>query len=219
MMQALKHSSSGVVLAATAVLVLACGGNREGAYDTTVAGGEVTPGVDTSATAMSPTTSDLPSTDPATVDLVLAVDNAEVEAGELARTKASNAQVKEFARTMVNEHGRNRDKLQTLRKSLGDTTAMGTSGAQTALQSEHSQTMSRLQSLSGAEFDRAYIESMVSGHEKVLNIVQQLQSRAQNPQLQQQLGDVVSAVQKHLDRARTIQGNLGGTASDTSQSD
>lgn len=202
-----------VVVGATA---LACGGDRDGAFDTTVAGGEVAPGTDTSAAATSPAM-DLPTTDAGVIEFVTAVDNAEVEAGELARTKATNAEVKNFAQMMVNEHRKHRDQMQRM-KSSTDSAITSPSGAQTSLQSMHSQTMSQLQSLSGAEFDRAYIDNQVSGHQSVLDMLQQLQNRTQNTQLQQHLTQVTSTVQKHLDQARAIQGKLGATTTpDTTQ--
>lgn len=208
----MKQSLSTTFIAVVVFGVVACGGSRDSEFDTTIAGGEVAPGTDTTAMATNPA-ADLPATDASIIDFVTTVDNAEVEAGELARTKATNADVKSFARMMVNDHGKDRDAMAKLKT---DTTMMSTpSGAQTMLQSEHSQEMSRLQSLSGAEFDRAYIESMVNGHQKVLDFVTQLQSRAQSPELQQHLTQVADAVQKHLDRARSIQGKLSASPSDT----
>ena len=83
----------------------------------------------------------------------------EVELGRMAATKAQNAAVKSFGRRMVTDHTKAGNKLKALakRKGLSLSTEMDTT------QREEVQ---RLSQLKGAEFDRAYMEMMVSDHEK-----------------------------------------------------
>ena len=84
---------------------------------------------------------------------------AEVELGKLASEKASNAKVKAFGQRMVTDHGKAGDEL----KSLAATKQITLS---TMVDAEHKAVHDRLAKLSGAEFDRAYVREMVTGHRK-----------------------------------------------------
>ena len=212
---------------ATLAAAAACNKKTDGTYDTTAATGTVALPSDTTP----PPTSgamDLPTTEAGVVELFRTIDNGEIEAGQLAKTKASNAKVKSFAQSMVTDHSNGLKKLDRIKTGLeSGTTTMTpeTSPIVTTLQSKHQETMSRLQSLSGAEFDRAYMDEMVNAHQQVLDLVRQLQSSAQSAQwsstdttkagsVAQYLNQKVSGVEKHLDRARTVQ---SGLASDTTR--
>jgi putative membrane protein len=77
------------------------------------------------------------------------------------------------------------------------------------LMADHQAATQRLQSLSGAEFDKAYIAHEVDVHQKVLNALDQtLLPSAQNPELKNVLTQVRATVEAHLTRARDIQGKL-----------
>ncbi len=215
---------------ATLAAVAACNKGTDGGYDTTAATGTVALPSDTAPPPTSGTM-DLPTTEAGVVELLRTIDNGEVEAGQLAKTKASNAKVKSFAQSMVTDHSNGLKKLDRIKigPDSGTTTMTPeTSPIVTTLQSKHQQLMSRLQSLSGAEFDRAYMDEMVNAHEQVLDLVRQLQSSTQSAQwsttdtskagsVAQYLNQKVSGVEKHLERARTVQSSLGSDTTRTGQ--
>jgi putative membrane protein len=165
------------------------------------------------------------------VDVLALVNQAEVEAGMLARDSAQNAEVKAFARRMVQEHSgamRQEGELvqsagitgATISTTQGDSTVKGPTvtgtGAASTLQSMHSQTMDRLRSADGAAFDRAYIESEVAVHQQALDLLQRMQGQVQNAQLKEHVTKLIPVVQSHLDRARQLQSSLGtGGTTDT----
>lgn len=73
-------------------------------------------------------------------------------------------------------------------------------------------TMASLQSKSGADFDRAYINSQVDMHMSALDTVRgTLLPSASDPNLRTILSTMNTAVQTHLQRARELQGSMGGT--------
>ena len=84
---------------------------------------------------------------------------AEVQLGELAQQKASNARVKEFGARMVQDHSKANDELKQLAGTKGVTLP-------TALDSKNQKVIDRLQAMSGAAFDRAYMSDMVSDHKE-----------------------------------------------------
>jgi putative membrane protein len=210
------HSRLMLVLAVAAFTAVACSKRNDNAIDTTTAAGSVAlPDTTPSAPA-------LPTTEAGVVDLFRTIDNGEVEAGQLAKTKASNAKVKSFAQTMVTDHSNGLKKLDRIQTGLGTTAMPEASTMVTTLQSKHQELMSRLQSLSGAEFDRVYMDEMVNAHQQVLDLVRQLQSSGQSAQwsstdttkagsVAQYLTEKASGVEKHLEKARTVQSSLSDT--------
>src|SRR5262249_9881456 len=83
---------------------------------------------------------------------------AEVELGQLAADKASNAKVKEFGQRMVTDHGKAGDELKTIATSKSLTLP-------TTVNAKHKATKDRLSKLSGPAFDRAYMAEMVKDHQ------------------------------------------------------
>ena len=149
-------------------------------------------------------------TDPQIAAIVVAANAVDSAAGELARTKGSNQQVKDFANMMVTDHaGVNRQAVDLVTR-LGVTPEQNPTSQ--SLTQGGEQNVQRLQGLSGAEFDRAYIDHEVQYHQTVLDAIDQtLIPSAQNAELKSLLQTVRPAVQAHLDRARQIQGSLQGS--------
>jgi len=203
------------VLAVAAITAAGCGDRDNGdEYDSSEAAGTVAL-PDTTPPAGA--TSDVPTTDAGAVEFLRTVDNGEVEAGQLAQSKASNAEVKRFARTMVSEHRSHLNRIERLNVGTDTSMAQDSSTIVHTLHAKHQQTVERLRNLSGAEFDNEYMTHQVNDHQQVLSILQQLQGRAQNSDLQRLIGETVTTVQKHLDRAREVQLKLSGTAGDTAR--
>jgi putative membrane protein len=87
---------------------------------------------------------------------------AEVELGKLAVDKAGSEEVKKFGQRMVDDHGRTNDELKILaqNKHIALPTAFDPHG-----KAIHD----RLTKLSGAAFDRAYMQAMIVDHQKAVN--------------------------------------------------
>ncbi|HKP45387.1 MAG TPA: DUF4142 domain-containing protein [Pyrinomonadaceae bacterium] len=83
----------------------------------------------------------------------------EVELGRLAMRHGRNRAVRSFGRRMVTDHTRAGNQLKALARRKGVTLP-------SAMDAEGQAEMDRLSKLRGAEFDRAYMELMVSDHEK-----------------------------------------------------
>jgi putative membrane protein len=90
-----------------------------------------------------------------------AAGRAEVEIAELAAKKASDPQVREFARHMADDHQTSNKELMQLAKRQGVSLP-------TAMASRHKALLHRLAKLEGAEFDRQYMDAMVNDHREVV---------------------------------------------------
>ena len=87
---------------------------------------------------------------------------AEVELGKLATEKAASDQVKQFGQRMVDDHSKANDELKTLAQQKNITLPTDLDAKDKALRM-------RLTKLSGAPFDRAYMQAMLSDHKKDVN--------------------------------------------------
>jgi len=90
-------------------------------------------------------------------------NKAEIKLGELARQRAQNAEVKQFAQMMVADHAKG---LNELKKAVN-----GKVPEPTELDDKHRALHDRLATLSGADFDREYMKAMVDGHREVKDMV------------------------------------------------
>ena len=84
---------------------------------------------------------------------------AEVQLGQLASQKASSDDVKQFGQKMTEDHGKMNQQMTQVAQQLGMTPP-------TALDAKHKAIQTKLEGLSGQDFDKAYIQAMVKDHEK-----------------------------------------------------
>src|SRR5215831_20538252 len=82
---------------------------------------------------------------------------AQVELGKLALDKTKNPRVKKFADTMVSDHN---DALMKL------SSVPGGNASGVKLNAKHEQLKARLSKLSGVQFDRAYMNAMVTDQQE-----------------------------------------------------
>lgn len=142
--------------------------------------------------------------------IVLTANSADSTTGVLAETKATDPQVKEFARRMVVDHGAVNQQAVALAQRLGVTPEE--SPTSQALAQDGEQNLQALQGLSGSAFDRAYIDHEVALHQQVLDALDQtLIPSAQNAELKDLLQQGRPIFMGHLDMAKEIQSSLGGS--------
>ena len=124
---------------------------------------------------------------------------AEVQAGKVAQTKASSDEVKKFAQHMVDDHSKMLKEQQTMAQSKGVALPKEPGKAEKS-------SLKKLQSASGAQFDKSYMQQMVKDHEKALKLVQDTAKSAKDPELKQAAEQAAPEIQKHLDEAKEIAG-------------
>ena len=126
---------------------------------------------------------------------------AEVELGRLAQTKAQNPDVKRFAEMMVADHTKSNDELRSLatKKNVPLPTSMG---------ARHQATMDRLNGLSGAEFDRAYVEAMVCDHEATVQLFEGQTQGSSDTDARSFAEKTLPTLRRHLEMIKEIDGKL-----------
>jgi putative membrane protein len=134
----------------------------------------------------------------------------EVRLGKLASEKASNNQVKEFGRRMEQDHSKVNDELKKLASDKGVE-------VQTELDTKHKSTVDRLTKLSGAEFDRQYMEAMVKDHKEDISKFQSEAEKAKDADVKKFASQTLPTLKEHLQLAQSAAQQVKGSAKSSSR--
>jgi putative membrane protein len=127
--------------------------------------------------------------------------NAEVSLSQVAIQKASDASVKDFAQRMVTDHQKANQELTGLVTQKGATLPDATN-------KKIEKETEKLQGLSGADFDRAYMKIMLSDHEKTVKIFQKESERGDDADLKGWVTKTLPTLQEHLSMAQTTEATV-----------
>ena len=145
--------------------------------------------------------------DPQIAMIAVVADTVDIDAGKLAAEKASSKEVKDFAETMVRDHTAVNAKATALAKKLGVTPEE--SDTSKSLKADGDKMLAKLKGLSGAEFDKAYVDNEVSYHEAVIGVVTKtLIPNTKNAELKSLLESAGPIFTSHLEHAKRLQTSL-----------
>jgi putative membrane protein len=193
------------------LLALAAGGMlmactaRDTNTDTTSAAGAVATSNDSAARAASTNNG---WTDGRIVGFTTAANAGEIAEGKLAQTKATNAQVKAFAKQLVTDHQAMLDEgkqFATSNNVMPDTTSNDVSDLMKDTQDELKELQEKA---AGKDWDKDFIDHEVDGHKKVLDKLQQAAQSTSNQQLKDMLTKASGKIQEHLTKAQDLQNTL-----------
>jgi putative membrane protein len=123
-------------------------------------------------------------------------DTAEVAIGQLAASKGASQGVRDFANMLVTDHGAHKQKLIELANSAG--IAVPTEPAETGKAQ-----LEKLQKLSGAEFDKVLLETLIGNHEKGI-AKNEAQAKSGDPQTAKLAEETLPVLKKHLATAQAL---------------
>lgn len=133
---------------------------------------------------------------------------AEVELGRLAVEKASNDEVTKYAQRMVEDHGKANDELKTLAQNKNVTLPEGPD--------PHAKTMhDKLSKMSGAAFDRAFMQLMVTDHKKAVNDFRMASKSAEDPDVKGWAAKTLPTLEDHLKMAQSTTTAVGTSGEKT----
>lgn len=116
---------------------------------------------------------------------------AEVELGKLALEKGTSQQVKDFAAMMVKDHGTANTELMAIAQQKNITLP-------STVDDEHKKKMDDLSKKTGADFDKAYVDAMVSGHKSTLKLMEDEARDGKDVDLKAFAAKTAPVVQGHL---------------------
>jgi putative membrane protein len=193
------HRPAGFLLAIAMLLVLSsCAKKSE---ETTTSSTTTTPESTTTAPSGSPSDAEIAAT-------VTAANDTDIQNGQLALSKSANAEVKAFAKEMVAAHTQLNEQGSALLSKLSVTPSDNPTS--TSIRTGGETTRASLNGLSGADFDKAYINAEVDLHQAVLDQLDNtLIPSAQNAELKELLQKARPTIQAHLDHAKSLKSKLG----------
>jgi len=146
-------------------------------------------------------------TDPQIAAIVVTANQVDIDAGKLAKSKAHSKEVKDFAQLMVTDHTAVNKSATELVQKLHVTPEPNPTSE--SLQKGGDENLATLKKLSGAAFDKAYVDHEVAYHQAVIDAVDNtLIPSAQNAELKALLVKVRPAFVAHLEHAKHLQASL-----------
>src|SRR5262249_34971261 len=115
-----------------------------------------------------------------------------ITSSRLALQKSDSAAVKKFAQRMIDDHTRVHDELAGLLRQRGVVPT-------TDMSLHHEAMIDRLQTLSGAEFDRTYWKQQLLAHEEALSVFEGEARHGQDPNLRSFAGRTLAGLNTHRD--------------------
>jgi len=126
---------------------------------------------------------------------------AEVHMGQNAQSKAVNARVKDFAAMMVHDHSAANDKVKSFASQrnvmLPD-----------SVSDDHKKMAEDLDKKKGKDFDKAYMDDMVKGHEKVVDMFEKANNNVNDTEVKNFINSTLPTIKAHLDSAKAIRKSL-----------
>jgi putative membrane protein len=126
---------------------------------------------------------------------------AEVELGKLAIEKASNDDVKQFGKHMIDDHSKANDELKQLAAKKGINLPTSTDRGDQAV-------YNHLAKLSGDQFDKAYMGDMVKDHTKDVSEFKRASQTVQDAELKAWINKTLPVLESHLSMAQNTDAKI-----------
>ena len=128
---------------------------------------------------------------------------AEVNHGRVAAQKATRPEVKQFAQRLVQDHSQSNAELIALanRKGLAVARDMG---------KKHTEMAEKMAQLQGADFDRQYMQHMVEGHQKAVELFEREAKHSKDADVKAFAEKTLPTLKEHLKMSKEVAGNVKG---------
>jgi len=121
--------------------------------------------------------------------------------GIMAQEKSQNNDIIDYGKMLVKDHNEALQKLVDLMNKNG-------MGQPKQLPEERSEAIKDMQGLSGAAFDTKFLEMMIEGHQKAIEMFRHAADSAQNTDVRDYAKDMLPTLEKHLKDAENLQGQM-----------
>lgn len=149
-----------------------------------------------------------PLTDSEITAITRAANDGELEQAKIAKSKAKDKRVKDFAHMMTKDHG-DANKRESALSKRASITAVDNDTSRKLVDDAKARTETLKTTAKGADFDRVYMDAQVQEHTMLLDMItSQMLPAAQNPELKAELEALRGVVEAHLTLAKDIQSAL-----------
>lgn len=126
---------------------------------------------------------------------------AEIQLASLALTRTQNPEVRAFAQQMIADHTKASDELKPIAAKKSATMPL-------ELNSAHKSLAGKLTKMSGAEFDREYVNAMVEDHERDVQLFQAQAGVGTDQEVKEFAAKTLPTLQSHLQMVREMQNKM-----------
>lgn len=146
-------------------------------------------------------------TDGEILHVLVTVHRAEIDAAQIASQRGQREPVRGFAQRMQSEHTAAIGQIEALARESNLTLAQ--SDLSREVEEAGRREGQRLRDASAEDFDEAYVDSQVDGHERVLALIDdRLLPSARNERVRQEVGTQRRTVASHHEHARGVKNAL-----------
>jgi putative membrane protein len=212
-MSTIRITAPTVAALLLAASVSACKKEGAGSMDTTAnaaarldtAGTPANPSVTPSA---APATTTTTWANPTVIGYAWAANNGEIALGKLGQSKATNADVKAFARQMVTDHTAMLADSKKLATKLNATPDTAANDAHDLMNHGKDEIKDLTDKAAGADWDKNFMDKMIDDHQKVLDKLQDAAKATTDADVSKALVAATAKVQEHLTKAQAIKAKL-----------
>jgi len=126
-------------------------------------------------------------------------DAFEIATSKAALATSKSASVKKFAQEMIDAHTKSTAKLKTVAAGLSPAITPDPS-----LTADQQQKLDAMTKLTGADFDKAYIDAQTAGHQQTLDALKVYATGGDVPALKTFASGLVPTVTAHLNMAKSL---------------
>jgi len=123
---------------------------------------------------------------------------AEVQLGQTAEQKATDAGVKKFAAMMVHDHSGANEKVKTLAAQRNVTLPA-------VVGDDMKKIMDDLSKKTGRDFDKAYVFEMVKDHENDIDLFENAEGKVNDSEVKAFITNTLPTLRMHLDSVKALQ--------------
>jgi putative membrane protein len=130
------------------------------------------------------------------------MNSAVIKFGQLASEKGQNAELKQFGEQIERDHKRAQTKLEAIARKHDIVLP-------TSLDPKCQEEVTKLQGLTGSEFDKEFAKGAVQGHAKAIAHLQKGSVEAKDADVAQYAKDMLAQTKRHQERAREVAKAVG----------
>jgi putative membrane protein len=124
------------------------------------------------------------------IDKAYSINKGEIALGKLAQHRGTSTAVRDFGARLERDHQLGLDRLR-------ETAHQAHLIMPTSIQREESDLYTQLQRLRGKEFDEAFIEHMVHGHQEAISLFENQANQGQNVALRNYAQELLPILKQH----------------------
>ena len=125
----------------------------------------------------------------------------EVQLGQMAQQKGISQRVKDFGLMMIRDHTKNNEEMKSIAQQKGITLPQ-------TLSDDHQKHYDELSKEKGNDFDKAYIDMMVSDHKGDIDEYKDASEKVTDPAIKAFAKNTIPVLQMHLDSITAIKESM-----------